>query len=87
MHFHIVRRNPGSVLAASCPVLCSGCETAEGSEWVKGVYIPAQALPQQQQGEFWKNECESKVVGCSRAEKAANGLELWGQQGQFARPW
>lgn len=51
MHFHIVRRNPCSVLAASCPVLCSGCETAEGSEWVKGVYIPARTLPQQQQGE------------------------------------
>lgn len=50
MHFHIMRRNPGSVLAASCPVLCSGCETAEGSEWVKGVYIPARTLPQQQQG-------------------------------------
>lgn len=48
MHFHILRRNPGSVLAASCPILCSGCETAEGSEWVKGVYT-ARTLPQQQQ--------------------------------------
>lgn len=49
MHFHISRRDSGSVLAASYPVLCSGCETAEGSEWVKGVYT-ARTLPQQHQG-------------------------------------
>lgn len=87
MHFHIMRRNPGSVLAASCPVLCSGCETAEGSEWVKGVYIPARTLPQQQQGEFWKSECNPRGLAVLEWKSSQWIGTRGSQQGQLARLW
>lgn len=91
--FYTVQGNYGCVLADSWPILCSGCETSGGSEWVKRCVhtsVPAQAaagrVPGESRGESGDVDCGG--VGRSSPEESksqklsrTNGRKLLEQLG------